>query len=145
MCNASLIKNHNLTPEYAAIQPNMVVPAVVHDGELHIESMEIIEQLDQWWPGNPLLPANSARTQLSNELVEQGKRLHRSIRHVTFNWSLGAAGKINTKLQAQLNSLEQSNSPEQLADFSRHRFNALNPVKHDSEARALKAGARPIE
>ncbi len=139
--NVSLIKNHNLTPEYAAIQPNMVVPAVVHDGELHIESMEIIEQLDQWWPENPLLPADPERAQLSNELIEQGKRLHRSIRHVTFNWSLGGAGKINAKLQAQLDSLEQSNSPEQLADFySRFSSGEIEAETFQQHLHALETG-----
>lgn len=55
----SLIRKEHLDPEYAAIQPNLVVPALVHDGQLHIESMDIIAYLDETWPANPLLPASS--------------------------------------------------------------------------------------
>ena len=39
----SLVKKEHLTEAYSKIQPNLVVPALVHDGRLHIESMEIIE------------------------------------------------------------------------------------------------------
>ena len=53
----SLIKKDHLTPAYAAIQPNLVVPALVHDGRLHLESMEIIEYLDEAFGGTPLVPA----------------------------------------------------------------------------------------
>ena len=51
--NVSLVTHDNLTEAYADIQPNMVVPALVHDGQLHIESMEIIDYLDQAWPETP--------------------------------------------------------------------------------------------
>ena len=83
--NVSLIKHHNLTEAYAAIQPNMVLPAFVHDGALLVESMDIIDYLDQKWPENPLMPTDPADAQLCQELVEQGKQLHVSIRHMTFN------------------------------------------------------------
>ena len=52
----SLIKKDHLTPAYAAIQPNLVVPALVHDGRLHVESMDIIEYLDDTFGGAPLVP-----------------------------------------------------------------------------------------
>ena len=113
----SLIKHDNLTAEYAAIQPNMVVPALVHDGKLHIESMEIIEYLDQQWPSNPLIPSDAETAALCHELVELGKALHVSVRHVTFNWSLGKLGKTNKQTQARIKALEQEDSPEQLAAF----------------------------
>jgi len=139
--NVSLVKNQNLTTEYAAIQPNLVVPALVHDGELHIESMEIIAELDQWWPENPLLPTDPERARLNEELVEEGKRLHKSIRHITFNWSLGPVGKISPELQAQAKSLEQPDSPEQLADFhARFSSGEIEAETFQQHLHALETG-----
>ncbi len=115
--NVSLIKHDNLTEAWSKIQPNMVVPALVHDGHLYIESMDIIAYLDQTWPKNPLRPTDEGAARLCDELVQQGKELHLSIRHITFHWSLGAIGKINAATQATLNRLQADGSPDQLAEF----------------------------
>jgi glutathione S-transferase len=44
----------HLTPEYLAINPNGVVPALRHDGGIVIESTVICEYLDEVFPDNPL-------------------------------------------------------------------------------------------
>jgi glutathione S-transferase len=46
----------HLTPEYLAINPNGVVPALRHDGGVVIESSVICEYLDEVFPENPLSP-----------------------------------------------------------------------------------------
>ena len=48
----------HLTPEYLAINPNGVVPALRHDGGVVIESTVICEYLDEVFPQNPLSPAD---------------------------------------------------------------------------------------
>jgi glutathione S-transferase len=121
--HVSLIKHENLTEAYAGIQPNMVVPALVHDGKLHIESMEIIDYLDQTWPENLLLPEDPEAARLCHELVALGKELHISIRHITFHWSLGKLGKIDAQTEATVKRLQREGSPEQLAEFYA-QFNA---------------------
>ena len=115
--NVSLIKHDNLTEAWSQIQPNMVVPALVHDGRLYVESMDIIDYLDQAWPTNPLRPLNENAARLCDELVQQGKDLHVSIRHITFHWSLGVMGKIDAATQTKLNELQADDSPERLAEF----------------------------
>ena len=119
----SLIKHDNLTADYAAIQPHMVVPALVHDGVLHIELMDIVAYLDEIRPENPLLPTDPTRAALCDELIELGKSLHVSVRHVTFNWTLGNLAKTDAKTEAEVRRLEQADSPEKLADFYQH-FNS---------------------
>ena len=52
-----LSKFEHLTPEYLAINPNGVVPALRHDGGVVIESTVICEYLDEVFPQNPLSPA----------------------------------------------------------------------------------------
>jgi glutathione S-transferase len=113
----SLIKHENMTEAFAQIQPNMVVPALVHDGRLVIESMDIVEYIDKTWPYNPLFPADPDAAALSRELVDEGKALHVSIRYVSFHWSLGSIGKTDRATQAEIARLQQSGSPEQLAEF----------------------------
>lgn len=46
------------TPEYLALNPNGVVPTLVHDGRPVIESSLIIEYLDDAFPDVPLRPAD---------------------------------------------------------------------------------------
>jgi len=115
--HVSLIKKDHITPAYAAIQPNMVVPALVHDGVLHIESMDIVKYVDDNWPGEKLIPEDPERLTLSDSLVQQGKALHRSVRYVSFRWGLGSLGKLRAKEEAQLRQLENKNSPEAMLEF----------------------------
>lgn len=48
----------HVTPEYQAINPNGVVPSLVHDGRVIIESTVINEYLDEAFPEIPLRPAD---------------------------------------------------------------------------------------
>ncbi|WP_458791933.1 glutathione S-transferase family protein [Yoonia sp. MH D7] len=48
--------NEQLAPEYLAINPNGVVPTLVHDGRPVLDSGVICEYLDEVFPDNPLMP-----------------------------------------------------------------------------------------
>ncbi len=114
----SLRKRQNLSEAYAAIQPNMVVPALVHDGVLHIESVDIVRYIDRVWPTPRLIPEEPERARMCDALVERAKGLHRSIRFVLFRWALPErAGKLDDDLLQTLQRLEASDSPERLGEF----------------------------
>ncbi|MFK8047050.1 MAG: glutathione S-transferase family protein [Halioglobus sp.] len=115
----SLVKKEHLTEAYAHIQPNLVVPALVHDGVLHIESMEIIEYLDDAFGGEPLVPKHDPELLADAQALTQlGKNLHRSIRFVTFRWGLRGLGRLNSKEEKQLKAmLEGGEDGEKLASF----------------------------
>jgi len=49
-------KNEHLTEEYLKINPNGVVPSLVHDGAPVIDSSVICEYLDEVFPGTSLTP-----------------------------------------------------------------------------------------
>ena len=55
----NLAKNENLTPEYLALNPNGVVPTLVHDGEPIIDSSVICEYLDEVFPVNSTTPPDA--------------------------------------------------------------------------------------
>jgi len=45
-----LVKKENLNEEYFGIHPKGLVPTLVHDGVVHIESNDIIDYLDETYP-----------------------------------------------------------------------------------------------
>ena len=51
-------KGDHLSPEYLAMNPNGVVPTLVHDGGVVTDSSVIIEYLDEVFPDPPLSPAD---------------------------------------------------------------------------------------
>jgi len=114
----SLVRNDHMTQAYAEIHPNMVVPALVHEGILYLESMDIIEYLDEAFGGTPLIPKAPELRAATMNRVEQAKELHRSIRFVTFHWGLGRLAMLNPKERGQLATLaQQGNDGEDLVTF----------------------------
>jgi len=109
----SLVKKDHMTPAYAQIHPNMVVPALVNDGELFIESMDIIDYLDQTFAGPQLIPESLPEREEALDLTEQAKALHLSIRYVTFHWGLGRLAMLNQKERDDLTDLASLGSDEE--------------------------------
>jgi len=62
------------TPGYLKLNPNAVVPTLVHDGVPVIESSVILYYLDEVFPTPPLMPVDShprARARLFNKLIDE--------------------------------------------------------------------------
>ena len=55
-----LFKGDQLTEEYKKLNPNGVVPTLIHDDEVIVDSSVIIEYLDELFPDVPLSPATPA-------------------------------------------------------------------------------------
>lgn len=51
-----LRQEEHLRPDFLAINPQGLVPALVHEGRVLIQSPAIIEWLEERWPTPPLLP-----------------------------------------------------------------------------------------
>lgn len=47
-------------PAYARVNPQQLVPALCHGGQLIRQSLAILEYLDELWPAPPLLPPDAA-------------------------------------------------------------------------------------
>lgn len=50
--------DEHLDPEYLKINPNGVVPTLIHDGRIIIDSSVILEYLDEAFPEPPLIPSD---------------------------------------------------------------------------------------
>ena len=72
------------SPEYLKINPNGVVPALIHDGKPLYESGTICEYLDEVFPDPPLRPVEAYdRATMRNWIRHVDERIHNLI---IFNW-----------------------------------------------------------
>ncbi len=81
----NLAKRENLDPDYLTLNPDGVVPTLVHDGRVVCESNVIIEYLDEVHPDPPLRPADPyerARMRIWMDRIEHV--LHRNIDTVSW-------------------------------------------------------------
>jgi glutathione S-transferase len=97
-----LRKGETHTPEYFGINPHGVVPTLVHDGVVIIESDDIIEYLDERFPDPPLQPAAPALRAQVHEWLKHATGIHvRGVKTwIYFN-------KMRTALKMQGAALEQ--------------------------------------
>lgn len=69
-----LLKGEHFNPEYLKLNPKAVVPTLVHDGQVLVESTVICEYLDEEFPEHPLKPSRSmdrARMRLWTKAVDE--------------------------------------------------------------------------
>jgi glutathione S-transferase len=72
-------------PAYMKLNPNAVVPTLIHDGQVIIESSVILYYLDEAFPEKPLMPAAPlprTKVRLFNKLID--KYVHNSCTILTF-------------------------------------------------------------
>ena len=79
-----LMGNENLTEFYLGINPRGLVPVLVDNGEVHIESNDIVLHLEEKFPEPRLIPDNS--TSEVSALLDEEDDLHLAIRNVTFRF-----------------------------------------------------------
>jgi glutathione S-transferase len=80
-----LSKVENFTPDYLGINPRGLVPTLVIDGEVHIESNDIISLLDERFPVPKLIPAGREHEIYDRLRMEDD--LHLDIRTITFRFT----------------------------------------------------------
>jgi glutathione S-transferase len=78
-------RGEQFTPEYRKLNPNAVVPTLVHDGRPIIESTIIIEYLDDTFPAPALMPGNSYRRAMARLWMKKiDDYLHAACAALTF-------------------------------------------------------------
>lgn len=78
-----LHKGDQFRPEYLKLNPNAVVPTLVHDGEVLIESTVINEYLDEVFPEPSLRPKDSARRAHMRVWTKREDSIHDMINTMT--------------------------------------------------------------
>jgi glutathione S-transferase len=79
------LRGDQFDPQYMKLNPNAVVPTLVHDGRVVIESSVILYYLDEAFPEPPLMPRDPylrAKVRMVNKLVDE--YVHNSCTILTF-------------------------------------------------------------
>ena len=80
-----LLKFQHLQPDYLALNPNGVVPTLVHDGRVVVESSVICQYLDDVFPEPALMPQDPyARAKARIWLKISDEIAHPAIRQLSF-------------------------------------------------------------
>ncbi|MEM7006039.1 MAG: glutathione S-transferase family protein [Pseudomonadota bacterium] len=99
------IKNAaHTTPWYLGINRRGVVPVLVHDGEVHIESNDILRYIDKTFPtkDHKWVPDDGEHKDLTDRLLALEAELHLHLRVVTMGYLLphSVARKSEAELEA---------------------------------------------
>ena len=79
-----LVKGDNFSKWFLGINPRGVVPVLVDDGEVHIESNDIIQHLDKKIESNFLWPENL--NEKIKEFLEEENEIHFDLRNLTMKF-----------------------------------------------------------
>jgi glutathione S-transferase len=80
----NLGRNENITPWFLGINPRGVVPVLVHDGAVHIESNDILLYLEALYPTPRLIPAGAEGR--IEDLLRHEDDLHFDLRNLSFRF-----------------------------------------------------------
>jgi glutathione S-transferase len=82
--------NANFTPWFLGINPRGLVPVLVHDGAVHIESNDIITYLEKTFPTPKLIPAGHENE--VSALLRHEDDLHLDLRTLSFRFVFARPG-----------------------------------------------------
>jgi glutathione S-transferase len=82
--HVDLLAKENLTPWYMGINPRGLVPTLVHNGQVHIESNDIMLYLEQQFPAPRLIPKGMEKRM--QELLRHEDELHLDLRAISFRF-----------------------------------------------------------
>ena len=117
--HVDLLKFEQVNPDYLKINPNGVVPSIVHDGTPIIESSVINEYLDQVFPETPLRPKDPVELARMRIWVKyEDDVIHPAVRPGTFNLMLKSV--VAKMTPAQLDTfLSRYPKPEIAKDWAK--------------------------
>ena len=82
--------NENFRPWFLGINPRGLVPVLVHDGQVHIESNDIIIHLEKTFPAPKLIPAGHESDVAA--LLKHEDDLHLDLRTLSFRFVFAPPG-----------------------------------------------------
>jgi len=85
-----LMSNENMQPWFLGINPRGLVPVLVHDGAVHIESNDIIQYLEKKFPAPRLIPAGHENEVAA--LLKHEDDLHLDLRTLSFRFVFAPPG-----------------------------------------------------
>ena len=110
-----LIRRAHATPWFLGINPRGVVPVLVHDGVVHVESNDIMEYLDAL-PStmSPFFPKNVSERARVRESLALEDSLHMDLRTITMGFLVPSV--LARKSSKALDAYEKSGAPDPKRD-----------------------------
>lgn len=130
----NILRKEHITPEYFGINPNGLVPTLVHDGKVIIESDDIIDYLDDEFPAPPLKPANEKDRGQMYHWLRRATAIH--LRAVKPYIYFKRVGKRMAHSQAEDEKYRSLQTNPDLLEFHRK---STNEGFSDEEIKAAKS------
>lgn len=144
-----LARKQNTTPWFLGINPRGVVPVLVHDGAVHVESNDILELLDEV-PSQaaPFFPAGEADRAVVRELLALEDSLHMDLRTITMGFVFPAP--LVQKSAKVLEAYERGGAPdakrdEEIAWWREFSRSGVTPERAQQSATAFRAAFEQLE
>ena len=132
--HVDLLQFEQVQPDYLKINPNGVVPSLVHDGVAIIESSVINEYLDEVFPDAPLRPRDPVeRARMRVWVKYEDDVVHPAVRPGTFQLMLKAVVAKMTATELDV-FLSKYPKPEIAKDWA----NAATSPVDESELKKMK-------
>ena len=109
-----LRKAENVTEDYFSIHPKGLVPALIHDGVVHIESTQIINYLDEAFPEPHLKPASREDKKRMSDSMSQAIDNHIHVKTYMFAHQIGVS---MSKTEQELAMYRQLQGNTELLEF----------------------------
>jgi glutathione S-transferase len=111
-----LLRDQHVTPWYLGINPRGVVPVLVHDGVVHVESNDILTYLDEQIPSpaEPFFPRTDEEQRVARESLDLEDGLHMALRTITMGFLAPAAAA--RKSPKTLAAYERDGAPDAKRD-----------------------------
>lgn len=112
----NLLKNEHTTKEFQALNPNGVVPVLVHDGSTIIESNDIISYIDDVFDGPRLMPVDRAHNAYVRQAIDNASNIQTALKLVSHEFLFKPKRRMNPR---QLAEYEASCTNPALVSFIR--------------------------
>ena len=103
-----LAAGKNYTEWFLGINPKGLIPVLVDDGHVEIESNDILMYLEKKYPQNPLV--DESEIENMNNLLKDEDDLHEDIRNIAYRYMFGGLGKKSSKGLEVFKNYKSSNS-----------------------------------
>ncbi len=104
----NLAAGKNYTEWFLGINPKGLIPVLVDDGHVEIESNDILMYLEKKFPQNPLVDESEIESMKS--LLKDEDDLHEDIRNIAYRYMFGGLGKKSSKGLEVFKNYKSSNS-----------------------------------
>lgn len=131
----NILKKEHITAEYFGINPNGLVPTLVHDGRVIIESDDIIEYLDINFPEPPLRPSEGPDLDIMNDWLHRATAIHlKAVKTHIYEKRVRGHMSQSAEQRAQYEKLQTN---ESLLEFHRKSNSDSFTQQELDEARAV--------